>query len=689
MADTDDLGLYTQWREGKDREAFDELVNRHAPMVYSVCRRILNVQGEAEEAAIEAFQMLAYAPSGPKFHLATWLHAAATARARQRTRTQRQRPQDESKGPGDSTVAWEALQTEIDAAMTAVPWQARVPLIGQYVEDKTQAEIAKEIGLDRQRVITDGVTGLETLRKELAARGIEITSSRLKEMLSTQMVEPVPSGLAPRLSERAIADPLAGRRLAAGFEVDETLRKRSALSWAIPLAAVAILAGMALWFSRGGQPEPPEPAPEPAPVETAQTPPPAESPGPRTPRTGVTPRTPQRPETSATARTSPGGAAAAQPVTYQGIVRDATGNAVPNARVFLGALPAEPTGAEPAAETGPMGAFDLNDVPAETRQISVWHEAYKPATLALTGDTGSPLEITLSPAARVGGIVTYIGAPAAGQSVELVDASGNTLRAQTGDDGSYLFTGAEPGMVQLRANLEPMEPVNRRRSMYSTAVLETGLTTDADFTFGALDAAIEGTALFNDEPARGARIVARVQTPSGGEEHIETGVQSDGTYLIDAVPAGPTIVQLQGLRVGRTEHLRSISVQTRSGQTAPCDFALYGNASVIAQVSGVVPGATGFIAAIDPGTSLLDLNWPDHSLTPVNLLARIPLGQDGEYTLEGLEPGACTICAYATVPAGPAAEPPQAGAAPPPPLYDAAGLTLQPNGETVVVLQLR
>ncbi|HNV22796.1 MAG TPA: sigma-70 family RNA polymerase sigma factor, partial [Candidatus Hydrogenedentes bacterium] len=216
MADTDDLGLYTQWREGKDREAFDELVNRHAPMVYSVCRRILNVQGEAEETAIEAFQMLAYAPSGPKAHLATWLHAAATARARQRTRTQRQRPQDESKGPGDSAVVWEALQTDIDAAMTAVPWQARVPLIGQYVEDKTQAEIAKEIGLDRQRVITDGVTGLETLRKELAARGIEITSSRLKEMLSTQMVEPVPSGLAPRLSERAIADPLAGRRLAAG-----------------------------------------------------------------------------------------------------------------------------------------------------------------------------------------------------------------------------------------------------------------------------------------------------------------------------------------------------------------------------------------------------------------------------------------------------------------------------------------
>ncbi len=689
MAETDDLGLYAQWREGKDREAFDELVNRHAPMVYSVCRRILNAQAEAEEAAIEAFQMLAYAPSGPKSHLATWLHAAATARARQHARTQAQRPQDEPKGPADGPLAWEALQREVDAALTTVPWQARIPLIGQYVEDKTQAEIAEEIGLDRQRVITDGVTGIEALRKDLAARGMEISSSRLKEMLSTQMVEPVPSGLAPRLSERAIADPLAGRRLAAGFEVDETLRKRSALSWVLPLAAVAVLAGLVFWLAGGRQPEPPESASEPAPVETAQTTTPAESPGPRTPRTGITPRSPQRPETPAPARTAPGGSAAAQPVTYQGIVRDTTGNAVPNARIFLGALPAEPTGAEAAAETGPLGAFDLNDAPADTRQISVWHEAYKPATLALTGDAGSPLEITLSPAARVGGIVTYIGAPVAGQSVELVDASGNTLRTQTGDNGSYLFTGAEPGMVQLRANLDAMEPANRRRTMYSTAVLAMGLTTDADFTFGALDAAIEGAATFNDEPARGARIVARVQTPSGGEEHIETAVQGDGTYLVDAVPAGPTIVQLQGLRTGRTEHLRSASVQTRSGQTAPCDFVLYGNSTVIAQVSGVVPGAAGIVAAIDPGTSLLDLNWPDHSLTPVNLLARVPLGQDGEYALEGLESGGCTICAYATVPAGPASEPPEAGAAPPPPLYDAAGLTLQPDGETVVVLQLR
>ena len=31
MAETDDLGLYAQWREGKSRSAFDELVERYAP----------------------------------------------------------------------------------------------------------------------------------------------------------------------------------------------------------------------------------------------------------------------------------------------------------------------------------------------------------------------------------------------------------------------------------------------------------------------------------------------------------------------------------------------------------------------------------------------------------------------------------------------------------------------------------
>ncbi|MGI6461407.1 MAG: sigma-70 family RNA polymerase sigma factor [Candidatus Hydrogenedentales bacterium] len=682
MAETDDLGLYAQWREGKSRSAFDELVERYAPMVYSVCRRVLNAQAEAEEAAIEAFQMLAYAPAGPKSHLAAWLHAAATARARQHLRSRRQRPADEPPETAGGPVAWDAVQGTIDSALTAVPWQARIPLIGQYINDKTLAEIAQEIGLDRQRVITDGVTGIEFLRKELAAQGIEISSSHLKELLAAQMLEPVPSGLASRLSERAVADSLAGRRLAAGFEVDETIRKRSRASWALPLGAVAVVAGLIFWFIGGGQPQdvvsPTEPALQEAELAAA----PVESPGPRMPRSL------QRPEDSAAAHSSPARAQATTSLAYQGVIRDRSGSAVPNARVFLGALPAEPEEIEPAAESGPMGAFDLTEVPTGTRQISVWHAAYKPATAALPPDTDAMLEITLAPAAQVSGIVTHGGSPVARQSVELADVNGKTLRTQTRDDGSYRFTGAEPGLVQLRANLDAVEPANRRRTMYSTALLETGMTTDVDFTFGVLDAAVEGVAMFNDEPARGAKVVARIQTPSGGEEHIEAPVQADGTYLVEAVPSGPAVLQLQGLRTGRTEHLRDLSAQIRSGQTLPCDFMLYGSSSVIVQVSGLPPGATGVVAAIEPGTSLLGLNWPEHLLTPVHLLARIPLGQDGEYALEGLEAGACTICAYATLPAGPAAEPGETGAAPPP-LYDAAGLTLQPNGETLIVLQMR
>ncbi|MEA3365044.1 MAG: hypothetical protein U9Q79_05335, partial [Candidatus Hydrogenedentes bacterium] len=227
-----------------------------------------------------------------------------------------------------------------------------------------------------------------------------------------------------------------------------------------------------------------------------------------------------------------------------------------------------------------------------------------------------------------------------------------------------------------------------RRTMYSAAVLEAGLTTEVDFTFGALDAAIEGTATYNQEAARGSKIIARVQTPSGGEEHFDAAVRADSTFLIEALPAGPTILQLQGLRVGRTEHLRSVSIQTRSGQTTPYDFVLSGTSTVIVQVSGVLPGATGIVGVIEPATSLLDFEWPDYNLVPVNLLARMPLTQDGEYTLEGLEGGACTVCAYAEPPAGSASET-QETAEGPPPLYDAAGITLQPGGETIIVLQLQ
>ncbi|MFO7975382.1 MAG: carboxypeptidase regulatory-like domain-containing protein [Candidatus Hydrogenedentota bacterium] len=692
MADSDDLTLYTEWRHAKDRQAFEELVSRHAPMVYGVCRRMLISPSDAEEAALETFQILAHSPTGPRTHLATWLHAAAATRGLQRARSrQHQSSSDTTKAAPTNEITWETLQRAIDSALLAVPWEMRIPIIGQYVEDKTQPEIADEVGLDRQRVISNSVTGIELLRKELANRGMALDASRLKELLATHMVEPVPSSLAPKLAERAIADPLMGRRLATGFELDETIKKTSATGWMLPLVAVAIVAAVIFWVARGRDADAPDAPPATAPVETAETTSPpspddrdSRIPGPDGASTEV-PGT----ETMHASPTAPDRPAPEQTVSYQGTVRDAAGNPITQAKVFAGTLPTEPAQAEAEFLTGPLGAFELNEIPADTRQVSAWHEAYKPVTVEVSSQTASPIEITLTPAARVSGIVTYIGSPVPEQTVELVDSTGNTLRTQTGEDGTFLFTDADPGTVELRAHLEAMEPVNRRRTMYSAAVLEAGLTTDVDFTFGALDAAIEGSVTFNQEVARGAKIIAGVQTPSGGEELFDVAVQSDGTFLIEALPAGPTILQLQGLRAGRTEHLRSASLQTRSGQTTPYDFVLSGNSTVIVQVSGVVPGATGIVGVIEPGTSLLDFDGVDSKLVPTNLLARIPLTQDGEYTLEGLEGRACTICAYAEPPPLSPRESPETEESPPPPLYDAAGITLQPGAETVIVLQLR
>ncbi|MEA3365043.1 MAG: sigma-70 family RNA polymerase sigma factor, partial [Candidatus Hydrogenedentes bacterium] len=462
MGNSDDLSLYAEWRQAKDRQAFEELVSRHAPMVYSVCKRMLGTPAEAEEAALEAFQMLAYTPAGPKTHLATWLHAAAATRALQRTSTQRQRPSSEATRPnGSSEITWETLESEIDSALLAVPWQTRIPIVGQYVEDKTQSEIADELGLDRQRVISDSVTGIETLRKELGNRGLELSVSLLKELLATHMVEPVPSSLAPKLAEQAVADPLAGRRLASSFEVDETIKKASAGVWVVPLAAMVVVAAVVLWVVQGREAETPQAPPETAPVETVETTPTAgpEGPGPRTPRPDVASRQPRRAETTGESPTRPDQPAAAETVSYQGTVRDALGNAIAQAKVFAGALPSNPMQAQPAVETGPTGTFALNEIPADTRQVSVWHEAYKPATVAVSSEAASPIEITLTPAARIGGIVTYIGSPVPEQTVELVNAAGKTLRTQTAEDGAYVFTEADPGTVQLRAHLDPMEPV--------------------------------------------------------------------------------------------------------------------------------------------------------------------------------------------------------------------------------------
>ena len=77
----------------RDEGAFGELVRRHGPMVFGVCRRALPRWQDAEDAFQATFLVLACKPAAarPPERLGAWLHGVACRVARQARRTEARR----------------------------------------------------------------------------------------------------------------------------------------------------------------------------------------------------------------------------------------------------------------------------------------------------------------------------------------------------------------------------------------------------------------------------------------------------------------------------------------------------------------------------------------------------------------------------------------------------------------------
>lgn len=172
----------------RDERAVGELYDRHSRLVFSVVRRILRSQSDAEDVLQETFVRVWTRADTYDASLgspSTWLTRIARNRAVDRLRAQRARagvdgrpPDDHGSGEiqiavaavsdrPDARSADLALATALRGAVARLPENQRVLIEAAYFDGYTHHELAAKFGLPLGTVKTRIRAGLAALRGHL------------------------------------------------------------------------------------------------------------------------------------------------------------------------------------------------------------------------------------------------------------------------------------------------------------------------------------------------------------------------------------------------------------------------------------------------------------------------------------------------------------------------------------------
>ena len=194
--------LLEQFATARDERAFEELLARHGPMVYNVCRRVLDNDHDAADAYQATFLVLARKAGSirKRGSVGSWLYGVAYRVARKsRARGNRLLTLEEPVNPmceadPSTPAAWNDLRGVLDDELNRLPAKYRDPLVLCYLEGQTHEQAAKSLGWPSGTMSRRVGRGLEWLRERLVHRGVTMPSAALAAILagsSAQAATPV------------------------------------------------------------------------------------------------------------------------------------------------------------------------------------------------------------------------------------------------------------------------------------------------------------------------------------------------------------------------------------------------------------------------------------------------------------------------------------------------------------------
>jgi RNA polymerase sigma factor (sigma-70 family) len=208
-----DAELVQRFAADRDEACFAALVQRHGPMVRSVCRNILRHEQDAEDAFQATFFVLARKAESMQQTpaLGGWLFGVAHRIAMNvRSRTARRRERDRraaARSPAGpmAEASLHELQALLDTEVARLPEKYRSPFILCCLEGHTKAEAARQLGWKEGTVSSRLAQARERLRDRLARRGVTLSAALTALALGSESAAGVPAALAKTLARGAVA----------------------------------------------------------------------------------------------------------------------------------------------------------------------------------------------------------------------------------------------------------------------------------------------------------------------------------------------------------------------------------------------------------------------------------------------------------------------------------------------------
>jgi RNA polymerase sigma factor (sigma-70 family) len=189
--------------ERREAAAFAALVQRHGPMVWGVCLRVLGNYHDAEDAFQATFLVLVRKAACilPREMVANWLYGVArqTALKARATISKRRRRERQAPEMPEPAVAerdlWNDLQPLLDQELNRLPDKYRVAVVLCDLECKTRKEVARQLGLPEGTVASRLATARTMLAKRLARHGLIVSLASLPVVSSQGAAASVPASL--------------------------------------------------------------------------------------------------------------------------------------------------------------------------------------------------------------------------------------------------------------------------------------------------------------------------------------------------------------------------------------------------------------------------------------------------------------------------------------------------------------